>query len=296
MENIHRSKLQASKIHQVQVDGAVLTQSSNTEEKTLRNTLFEALYPYGHLACLTVPSARMEVFRAVAAGVYYKGIRYVPIGSRKSAARGELYLVDERTAADIFRRFGQCGEALISNFEILTNPCTTIRKERDLTVAFVNHVLPGSYDWRGRIKQSVAERLGLDLRMFQQFVMAFAGSQMRAELKVAADHLMDKDFFGADIALPTKAAKPLPSPLVSLLIGTLRGPAVFGFAEVPASELETGSEMLFNRMAEHVCSSDCNVPLVDAVRALVEQRLKEKRSHVLAMQIGTECPRRIELV
>jgi hypothetical protein len=112
---------------------------------------------------------------------------------------------------------------------------------------------------------------------------------------VVEDHLFEKDFFGADIALPTKAAKPLPSPIVSSLIGTLQGPAVLGLTDIATSELTTGCEMLFARMAEHVCSSDCNVPIHNALHTLVEQQLKVKSSHAFAMRAGSSNPQRIEL-
>jgi hypothetical protein len=112
---------------------------------------------------------------------------------------------------------------------------------------------------------------------------------------VVEDHLFEKDFFGADIALPTKAAKPLPSPVVSSLIGTLRGPAILGLTDIPTSELTTGCEMLFARLAEHVCSSGCNVPIHNALYTLVEQQLKVKSSHAFATQARGSHAQRIEL-
>lgn len=295
MQTNQNSNSAASIIRQLQLDGGILRSCNVTEERTLSNTLFSVLYPQGRLACLSVSSSRMGVFQTVSSGASYQGIRYLPIGSRKSAAKGELYLVDEQTVSAIAERFGQCGEALISYFDILVTPCTTLVQEPDLRVAFVNHVMPGRFDWRGCIKKSAADRLGMDRGALEQFVMAFAGTQVKGELVVAEDHLVDKDFFGADIALPTKAAKPLPSPVVTSLIGTLQGPAVLGSTEIPAAEITTGCEMLFARMAEHVCSSDCNVPIHNALQTLVEQQLKVKSSHALAMQAGSSNPQRIEL-
>ena len=295
MQTNQFSNSAASTIQQLQLDCGMLRSRNVTEERTLRNTLFSVLYPQGRLACLSVFSPRMGVFQAVSSGASYQGIRYLPIGSRKSAAKGELYLVDEQTVSAIAERFGQCGEALISYFDILVTPCTTLVQEPELRVAFVNHVMPGRFDWRGCIKKSAADRLGLDRGALEQFVMAFAGTQVKGELVVAEDHLVDKDFFGADIALPTKAAKPLPSPVVSSLVGTLEGPAVLGLTEIPAAEITTGCEMLFARMAEHVCSSDCNVPIHNALHTLVEQQLKVKSSHAFAMQAGSSNPQRIEL-
>lgn len=283
-----------STIKQLQLDGGTLQPCGVTDERTLKNTLFSALYPQGRVVCLNVTSPRMNVFQAVSSGASYQGVRYMPIGSRKSASKGELYLVDEYSAAAIAERFGNCGEALISYFDILVTPCITLVREPELRVAFVLHVMPGYFDWRGCIRKSVAEKLGLHPSTFEQFVMAFAGTQVRGELVVVEDHLFEKDFFSADIALPTKAAKPLPSPVVSSLIGTLQGPAVLGLRDIPTSELTTGCEMLFARMEEHICSSDCNVPIKNALHTLVEQQLKVKSSHAFAMQAGSN-PQRIEL-
>lgn len=294
MQTNHHSNSTASSIEHLQFDGGILQPCNVTEERTLNNTLFSALYPQGRLACLSVTSSRMDVFQEVSSGTAYKGIRYVPIGSRKSAAKGELYLVDERSANAIAERFGHCGEALISYFDTLVTPCSTIVQEPDLRVAFVLHVMPGYFDWRGCIKKSVADRLGLHSGSFEQFVMAFAGTQVKGELAVVEDYLFEKEFFGADMALPTKAAKPLPSPVVSSLIGTLQGPAVLGLTDIPTSELTTGCEMLFARMEEHVCSSDCNVPIYNALHTLVEQQLKVKSSHAFAMQANSNL-QRIEL-
>jgi hypothetical protein len=291
----HHSNSRVSKIQQLQLDGGLLQACDLAEDRTLSNTIFSDLYPQGRLACLNVTSPRMDVFEAIASGASYEGIRYLPMGSRKSAARGELYLVDEQTANAIAERFGQCGEALISYFDVLVTPCTTIFKAPDLRVALMLHVVPGQFDWRGCIKKSLADRLGLRAGTLEQFVMAFAGTQVKGELVVAEDHLVDKDFFGADIALPTRAAKPLPSPIVSSLIGTLQGPALLGFTHVPTSEISTGCEMLFARMEEHVCSSGCNVPIYDALRTLVEQRLKVKSSHAYARHAGNFNPQGIEL-
>ena len=289
-----RTNSASSTIQQLQLNGGMLEPCELTDEITLSNTLFGALYPEGRLARLSVNSPRMNVFREVSAGANYEGIRYVPIGSRKSAANGELYLVDGLTADAIAERFGQCGEALISYFDTLVTPCTTLVREPDLRVTFVLHVMPGYFDWRGCIRKSVAEKLGLHSGTFEQFVMAFAGTQVKGELVVVEDHLFEKDFFGADIALPTNAAKPLPSPVVSSMVGTLQGPAVLGLTNIPTSELTTGCEMLFARMEEHVCSSDCNVPIENALYTLVEQQLKVKSSHAFAMQAGSN-PQRIAL-
>jgi hypothetical protein len=291
----HHSNSVASTIQQLQLDGGLLQACDLAEDRTLSNTIFSALYPQGHLACLNVTSPRMDVFQAVSSGASYQGIRYLPMGSRKSAAKGELYLVDEQTANAIAERFGQCGEALISYFDILVTPCTTIFKEPDLRVALMQHVMPGHFDWRGCIKKSLADRLGLRAATLEQFVMAFAGTQVKGELVVVQDNFFEKEFFDADIALPTKAAKPLPSPLVSSLIGTLQGPALLGFTDIPTSEVTTGCEMLFARMAEHACSSGCNVPIHNALHTLVEQRLKVKSSHAYARQAGNFNPQRIEL-
>jgi hypothetical protein len=295
MQTNQNSNSAALRIRQLQLDGGTLRSCNVTEERTLSNTLFSVLYPQGRVACLSVSSSRMDVFQTVSSGASYQGIRYLPIGSRKSAAKGELYLVDEQTVSAIAERFGQCGDALISYFDILVTPCTTVVQEPDLRVAFVLHVMPGYFDWRGCIKKSVADKLGLHPGTFEQFVMAFAGTQVKGELVVVEDHLFEKDFFGADMALPTKAAKPLPSPIVSSLIGTLQGPAVLGLTDIATSELTTGCEMLFARMAEHVCSSDCNVPIHNALYTLVEQQLKVKSSHAFAMQAGGSNPQRIEL-
>lgn len=286
---------QKSTIREFQLDSGILQLCPVGEERTLDNTLFGVLYPHGQLARLNVTSPRMDAFRAVSSGANYEGIRYVPIGSRKSAAKGELYLVDDRTASAIAERFGHCGEALISFFDILVTPCTTIYHEHDLRVTFVLHVMPGHFDWRGLIKKSVADKLGLHSGTFEQFVMAFADTQVKGELVVVEDHLIDKDFFGADIVLPTKAAKPLPSPIVSSLIGTIQGPAVLGLCDIPTSELSTGCEMLFARLEEHVCSSACSVPIYNALHTLVEQQLKVKSSHAFAMPASSSSLQRIEL-
>lgn len=295
MKTDHHQKSAGSTIRELQLDGGILQLCHVGEERTLDNTLFGVLYPDGHLVRLNVTSRRMDVFQAVSSGANFEGIRYVPIGSRKSAAKGELYLVDERTAGAVAERFGHCGEALISYFDILVTPCTTIWQEPNLRVAFVLHVLPGYFDWRGLVKKSVADKLGLHSGTFEQFVMALAGTQVKGELVVVEDHLIDKDFFGADIVLPTKAAKPLPSPIVSLLIGTIQGSAVLGLCDIPTSELSTGCEMLFSRMQEHVCSSACNVPIHNALYTLVEQQLKVKGSHAFAMPASSSSPQRIEL-
>jgi hypothetical protein len=290
---IYHSNSAVSKIQELQFDGEILQSCNVAEERTLVNTLFSVLYPQGRLASLGVTSPRMNVFQKVSSGASYQGIRYLPIGSRKSAAKGELYLVDEETASSIAERFGKCGEALISYFDILVTPCTTMVQEPDVRVAFVLHVMPGRYDWRGYIKRSAADRLGLRDSL-EQIVMAFAGTQVKGEFLVTEDHLLDKDFFGADIAVPTNAAKPVPSPVMSSLISTLQGPAALGLTDIPTSELTTGCEMLFARMAEHVCSSDCNVPIYNALHTLVEQQLKVKSSLAFAMQAGSS-PQGIEL-
>lgn len=291
--NHHNSSLSA--IQDLRLVGGILQPCKVAEGRTLDNTLFSVLYPQGRIACLSVTSSRMDVFQSISSGAGYQGVRYLPMGSRKSAAKGELYLVDEETANAIAESFGQCGEALISYFDILLTPCTSIKQEPDLRVTFVQHVMPGHFDWRGCIKKSVADRLGLHSGNFQQFVMAFAGTQLKGELVVAEDHLIEKDFFGADIVLPTKAAKPLPSPVVSSLVGTLQGSAVLGLYDIPTSEQSTGCEMLFARMQEHVCTSACNVPVYNALYTLVEQQLKVKSSHAFAMQAGGSHPQRIEL-
>lgn len=279
-----------STIQELQFVGETLQRFNAPEVRTLTNTLFSALFPNGRVASLNVTSERMKVFENVSSGVNFQGIRYLPIGSRKSVAKGELYLVDEETASVVARRFGQCGDALISYFDILVTPCTAIVQDPDLRVAFVLHVMPGHFDWRGCIKRSTAERLGLRNGL-EQIVMLFAGTQIKGEVLVTEDHLLDKDFFGADIVLPTNAAKPVPSVIVSSLIGTLQGEATLGVTDIAKSEMITGCEMLFARMAEHVCSSACDVPIYNALYTLVEQQLKEKSSLAFALQSGSDLQR-----
>ncbi len=293
MQIIQHPSPNDSTIHAVALNNGSLERSCVVKEESLKNTLFATLYPEGRLACLSVASPRMRTFEAISSGVMYQGVRYMPIGSRKSAAQGELYLVDENTAVAIAERFGNCGEALISYFDVLITPCTRISREPAMRVTFINREMPGTFHWRGCVKKSVAERLGLAGGTFHQIVMAFAGTQVRGELAVTDDHLVEGEFFGADLVLPTRASKPFPSPVVTLLARTLEGPATVGITDAPTEGPMTGCEMLLARIQEHVCSAACNVPIADALRALVEQRLVEKRLQAFTMQKAVQFPKRV---
>jgi hypothetical protein len=143
---------------EITADGTCVPRVPDEDENSsLENTLLRALYPESQVARLTLQleSLDEEQLEAVRLGFFYKGVRYLPVGTRKSAGQRKLYLVDHATHHKIAERFQSCGDALISYFDFLVSPCTALIQETHLRVLVVPNALLGSHDWRGSIRQSV---------------------------------------------------------------------------------------------------------------------------------------------
>src|SRR5437868_4051065 len=97
-------------------------ESKSDEDSTLHNTLFRSFYLEGFVARLRLGpghALRVNILNEIFAGVRWDGIDYLPVGSRKSLERQEVYFVDEVTHDAIAGRFQGCMEALISQFDVL---------------------------------------------------------------------------------------------------------------------------------------------------------------------------------
>src|ERR1700694_2858679 len=71
--------------------------SKSDEDSTLHNTLFGSLFPDGHVVRLSLGSVhalRVDVLDEIFAGIRWDGVEYLPVGSRKSLERQEIYFVD----------------------------------------------------------------------------------------------------------------------------------------------------------------------------------------------------------
>ena len=242
------------------------------EHISLENTLLGALYPESQVARLTLESLDEEQLEAVRSGSSYEGVRFLPVGTRKSAGEGKLYLVDHATYHKIAERFQSCGDALVSYFDFLVSPCTALIQEPYLRVLVVPYALLGSQDWRGSIRKSVFSRCGLPSDAHYQFAMTFYKTQARGELMVMDDVVADR--YGADVVLPKRAVKPFFNSMPLMF----QGRVVLGINEVgPDSSENTRNawpdeNVVFRLLDEHVCGRTCDAEVSRAVNHLISSQ------------------------
>jgi hypothetical protein len=234
----------------------------SNQKRTTQNTLFSFLYPNARLACLNLISESMpspvEAFEQVSSGAEYNGVTYLPVGSRKSIAQRELYLIEEGVHDVIGRRFGACHEALMAHFDILVSPCDILEEQPDLRVLVIPNEVPGLNDWRGWIRHSLFSQFDLPpVSPCYSFVMAFGETQAKGEFAVMDDAIADRD--KADIIIPKRCLKPSSRAGCGPLSrsGKFLGRVVLGIKNVLPEELLAG-EITLNLLDEHVCQSGCD--------------------------------------
>ena len=253
------------------------------ENASLENTLLGALYPESHVASLNLQLDLLdeEWLEAVRLGFAYKGVRYLPVGTRKSVGEGKLYLVDQVTHHKIAERFQSCGDALISYFDFLVSPCTALIQEAHLRVLVVPNALLGSHDWRGSIRQSVFSKCGLPSDAHYSFAMTFYKTQAKCELKVMDDVVADR--YGADVLLPKRAVKPFFNSMPLMF----QGRVVLGINEVGSDISETMRDarptenVVFRLLDEHVCSRTCNAEVSRAIDHLISTQWRAQNFSAL---------------
>jgi hypothetical protein len=235
---------------------------TSNQNRTTQNTLFSLLHPNARLACLNLISESMpspvEAFEQVSSGAEYNGITYLPVGSRKSIARRELYLIEEAVHDVIGRRFGACHEALLAHFDMLVSPCDILEEQPDLRVLVIPNEVPGLNDWKGWIRQSVSSQFDLPaVSSCYSFVMAFGETQAKGEFALMDDAIADRH--GADIIIPRRCLKPNSRAGFGPLSrsGKFAGRVVLGIKKLLPEELSTG-EITLNLLDEHVCQPGCN--------------------------------------
>ncbi len=224
------------------------------------NTLFTALYPHGQVVRLSLRSMRSNMapvfLDEVLSGFLWNDVRYRPVGSQKSVQKQQIYLVDELTCDAIAGRFGECCEALISEFDLLVAPCDVVTQQ-DLRVMVIPDRVLGINDWKGWVRRSVFSRSGLPdggSNYHYPFVMSFGGTQARGELKIMDDSIANRHM--ADIIIPKNCMKPNPRPGQVSSDGRFAGSVVLGIKE--SSQEEHDADRVKNLLDGHVCKSGCS--------------------------------------
>jgi hypothetical protein len=250
-------------------NGTIVPRSCDPgENNAIENTLFGVLFPDGQIACLSTAWANANAVDQLRHGVSYGGRRLLAIGSRKSKRSEKLYLVDEVTHSAIVARFGNCGEALISFFDLLLLPCQSFRQEKGLRIALMSQTIPGRRDWCASIRRSLFDKFEMPNNRGLHFAMAFAGTQSAGELNVMEDNYADR--FGVDILLPKRSVKPLPEPDP----GTLVGDVLLGIGDTQEPEGRADSDVLLTLFHEHVCSPRCNATFSTVLNDLLAPKLR----------------------
>jgi hypothetical protein len=261
-------------------DGTWVPRLPDEDENTsLESTLLRALYPESQVARLSLQleSLDEEQLEAVRLGFFYKGVRYLPVGTRKSAGEGKVFLVDHATHHKIAERFQSCGDALISYFDFLVSPCTALIQETHLRVLVVPNALLGSHDWLGSIRQSVFSKCGLPSDAFYEFAMTFYKTQAKGELEVMDDFVADRH--GADVLLPKRAVKPFFNSMPLMF----QGRVVLGINKVgpdfsdSTRDARPPENVVFRLLDEHVCSRTCGAEVSRAVDHLISTQWREQR-------------------
>jgi hypothetical protein len=263
-------------IEQVELDhNGNLQQRScmSNQDRTTQNTLFSFLYPNARLACLNLISESMpfpvEVVEQVSSGAKYNGVTYLPVGSRRSIAQCELYLIEEGVHDAIADRFRACPEALIAHFDILVSPCDLLEVQPDLRVLVIPNDVPGLNDWQGWVRQSAVSRFDLPgSRVLYPFLMSFAGTQAKGEFALMDDPIADRS--NADIIISKRCLKPIPRSSSQQFppYGMFRGEVVLGINESQREEL-LNAEMILKLLDEHVCRPGCDSTSSPALRDFV---------------------------
>ena len=275
--NYLNSSPRSMELLEVGPNGGFQSLSDYKKDAGLRNTLFHWLYPQGHVAYLSLrsskPSVIPTVLDEVLSGVNWQGVSYVPVGSRRSIERLEIYLVDESTHEAIATRFQRCSETLIAQFDLLVRACDVI-SDQDLRVLVLPHAIPGDSDWRGWIRRSVFSKLGLagDSPSFP-FVMAFGELQGKGELGVMDDAIADRDH--ADIIIPKKCLKPTPKAPVLRFDGRV----VVGAKQSCREQQQIDG--INHLLDEHVCRSGCNSFDPHAMRRVLMRAFKVREMYAV---------------
>jgi hypothetical protein len=255
------------KLLEAGVEGIFQTSSEGNSNINLLNTLFHYVYPHGHIARLSLRGLRPPVVPAVLdevlSGIRWGDIAYMPVGSRHSVERQEIYFVDELTHAQITERFQGCKEALISQFDLFVAACDIVSEQDDLTVMVVPNDTMGINDWHGWVRRTILSKFGLpEGKSHYRFAMSFGNMQAKGEMSVMDDAIADRH--RADIIIPKKSFKPIPGtgfcPLPS---NKLVGRIVLGFKEY-SSEQQASDRIKV--LDEHVCKAGCRSSDSQAIR------------------------------
>ncbi len=265
-------------------DGRFHSPDDYDQDTNLLNTLFHSLYPHGHVARLSLRSLGASVappiLEEVLSGIRWRGTTYVPVGSRRSIEKQQIYLVDENTHEVITDRFQRCSESLIAQFDLLMLSCDVITEE-NLRVMTVPDAIPGLNDWRGWIRQSVFAKLGLQGgNSNHPFVMGFGEMQAKGEIKCMDDVIADRH--QADIILSKRCLKPTPSR--SQIPNKFIGRVVLGLMQSPCEQKL--NEGISNLLDEHVCSSACKSSASLGIRHVLMRafRVREQYDRASAHQ------------
>jgi hypothetical protein len=246
---------------------------TSNQIRTTQDTLFSLLYPNAGIACLNLFSESVPfpvaVVEQVACGAEYNGITYLPVGSRKSIAQRELYLIDEGVHDAIARRFCTCREALMAHFDILVSPCDILDEQQDLRVLVIPNNVPGLNDWQGWIRRSVVSTFDLPAsRALYPFLMSFGGTQAKGEFALMDDPIADRS--NVDIIISKRCLKPIPRSIFRQFpaSGMFRGEVVVGINKSPREEL-ISEKMILKLLDEHVCRPGCDSTSSPALRDFV---------------------------
>jgi hypothetical protein len=267
---------------EVGVDDSFQSPKGNNKDTNLQNTLFNWLYPQGHIGRLSLrsalPSSVPAVLDEVLSGIRWQGITYMPVGSKRSIENQELYLIDEYTHGAVANRFHRCSAALIAQFDLFVSSCDIVT-EQELTVMVVSDAIVGHNDWYGWIRQSMFSKLGLPSgKAHYPFVMGFGEMQGKGEFGVMDDAIADRHH--ADIIIPRRCLKPATRTGFGKL-GSNRfvGRVVLGLNQSPGERDLTDG--INNLLDEHVCESRCNAWDSQALRHVLMRAFKVREMYAV---------------